>query len=77
VADGRPQQPLYKKHETASPTVSTDALLLTVAIDANEERDVAMADVAGAYLKADMTDFDLMKFVDESVDILCDMNTKY
>jgi hypothetical protein len=72
VADARPQRPLYEKHETSSPTVSTDALLLTVAIDANEGRDVATADVAGAYLKADMTDF-----VDESVDILCDMNTKY
>jgi hypothetical protein len=77
VADGRSQRPLYEKHETASPTVSTDALLLTVAIDANEGRDVATADVAGAYLKADMTDFVLMKFVDESVDILCDMNKKY
>jgi hypothetical protein len=62
VADGRPQRSLYTKYETASPTVSTDALMLSIMIDAHEGRDVATADVAGAYLKADMDDFVIMKF---------------
>jgi len=57
VADGRKQRPLYTKAETASPTVSTVALMLTIMIDAYERRDVATADVAGAYLKAKMDDF--------------------
>jgi len=77
VADGRAQRSLYDKSETASPTVSTDALTLSIIVDAHEGRDVATADVAGAYLKADMDDFVIMKFVGESVDILCRMNSAH
>jgi hypothetical protein len=44
-------------------------------IDANEERDVATADIAGAYLKALMRDFVmLMKFTGDTVHT---MNPKY
>jgi Reverse transcriptase (RNA-dependent DNA polymerase) len=74
VADGSGQRSLYDKSETASPTVSTNALVLTIIVDAYENRDVGTADVAGAYLKADMKDFVIMKFTGESVDILCTMN---
>ena len=77
VADGRSQRNLYSKSETASPTVSSDALMLTVMIDAHERRDVATADIAGAYLKAKMDDFVLMKYTGQSVDILCRMNPRY
>ena len=77
VADGRSQRSLYDKSETASPTVATDALMLTIIVDAYEQRDVATADVVGAYLKAFMTDFVVMKFSDESVDILCELNKKH
>ena len=73
VADGRAQM----KSETSSPTVATDALMLSIVVDAHEGRDVATADVAGAYLKANMDDFVLLKFTGESVDILCKMNKKY
>ena len=77
VADGRPQRNLYDKSETASPTVSNDGLTLTIVADAYEGRDVGTADVAGAYLKAYMKDFVIMKFTGEMVDILCKMNPKY
>jgi hypothetical protein len=73
----RPQRLLYNKAETTSPTVSTDALMLSIMVDAREGRDVATADVVGAYLKAYMDEFVLMKFTGESVDILCRMNEKY
>ena len=43
VADGRPQRTLYDKTETASPTVSTDGLVLSIMVDAKEARDVATA----------------------------------
>ena len=56
------------------PTVATDALMLSILIDASEARDVATADVAGAYLKAYMDDFVVIKFVGASVDILCTLN---
>ena len=77
VADGSVQRALYDKVETASPTVATDALLLSILIDAHEGRDVATADVADAYLKAYMTDLVIMKFTGETVDILCKMNPKH
>jgi hypothetical protein len=77
VADGRPQRNLYDKSQTASPTVATDSLMVSIMIDAHEKRDVATADVAGAYLKAYMKDYVLMKFTGASVDILCEMNPKY
>jgi hypothetical protein len=55
VADGSKQRGLYPRSETASPTVSTIALILTILIDAYERRNVATADVAGAYLKRTTT----------------------
>jgi hypothetical protein len=70
------QRSLYNtKSETTSPTVSSDALLLLIVIDAYKEQDVATADmIAGAYLKAIMDNFVVMKFTGKSVDILCNLN---
>jgi hypothetical protein len=76
-ADGRPQRVLYTKEQSASPTVSTDALMISLMIDAKERWDVATADVVvGAYLLADMDDFVLLKLTGASVDIMCTVNTK-
>jgi hypothetical protein len=46
-------------------------------IDAYKGRDVATADVAGAYLKAYMRDFVLMKFTGASVRLLCEVNPSH
>jgi len=46
-------------------------------IDAKEGRDVATADVEGAYLHADMEDFVILKLAGEAVDIMCQVNPKY
>ena len=51
--------------------------MMSLIIDAKEGRDVATADVAGAYLKADMDDFVVMKFTGKDVRILCEMNSDY
>jgi hypothetical protein len=48
-ADGRSQRSKYTKEETTSPTVSTDALMISLMIDAKERRDVATANVEAAY----------------------------
>ena len=64
-ADGKKQRSLYDKSETASPTVAKDALVLSIIVDAYENWDVGTADVAGAYLKADMDDFVIIKFTGE------------
>jgi hypothetical protein len=76
-ADGRPQRSLYRKDETTSPTVSTDALLISIMIDALEQRDVATADIVGAYLNADMDDFVLLRLTGSAVDILCSVSPGY
>jgi len=59
------------------PTISSDALLLTIMIDAYEQGDVATADIAGAYLKAYMDNFVLMKFTSQDVEILCKLNPEH
>jgi hypothetical protein len=79
-ANGSKQKKYLKHGETiSSPTVSNEALLGTLAIDALEERDVAIFDVPGAYLQAEMPKEKnmLMKFRDEFVDIMCDVNEEY
>jgi Reverse transcriptase (RNA-dependent DNA polymerase) len=68
---------LFDKSETTSLTVANDALLLTILIDAKERRDVATADVVGAYLNADMDQFTLMKLTGEAVDIRVNVNQSY
>ena len=68
---------MFTKEETTSPTVSTDALLLSILIDAKERRDVAVADVEGAYLHADMDIFTVMKLEGLDVEIMCDVDSKY
>jgi hypothetical protein len=43
-ADGRPQQDYLTKEDTSAPTVSTEALFLTSAVDAHEGRKVISVD---------------------------------
>ena len=57
--------------------MSTDALILSIIIDVDERHDLGTADVAGAFLKAFMDDFVVMKFNGESVDMLCDMDPRH
>jgi hypothetical protein len=77
VADGSIQKDLYEKSHTASHAVSTDAILISLIVDAHEHRDVAVANVVAAYLKAAMNDYTLLKFTGESLDFMCKMNPKY
>jgi hypothetical protein len=77
VADGSMERGVYNKEDTASPTVSAESLMLSLIIDAKEMRDVATADITGAYLRADMEDYTLLKMEGTSVDIMCDVNDAY
>ena len=71
MADGNIQNSFYEESQIASPSVSSDALLI---VDTHEYRDVAVADVVVVYLKADMNDYTLLKFTGESVDNMCKLN---
>ena len=53
-ADGRKQRATTDKHAASAPTVAIEAVMLSCAIDALEERDVATADIPGVFLQADM-----------------------
>ena len=79
-ANGSKQKRYLKHGETiSSPTVSLEAIIGTLLIDANEGRDVAIFDVPGAYLQAEMPAEKkiLMIFRDEFVDIMCEVNPEY
>ena len=55
-AEGRSQQEYTDKADTSSRTVSLEAMLLTCATDAKEGRYVAVTNISGAFLHADMED---------------------
>eukprot|EP00975_Prorocentrum_lima_P031421 6593461-Prorocentrum_lima.AAC.1 len=50
-ADGRPQRLYTTKMEASSPTVRQASIMLSCMIDAHEKRDVATADIPGAFLQ--------------------------
>jgi hypothetical protein len=60
-ADGQPQRYYMSKQETSSPTVATEALILSCFIDAIEERDVVTCDIPGAFMQSDMKGKVVMK----------------
>ena len=52
--------------------------MLTILVEAHEARVIGTVDlVAGAYLKANMVDFVIMKFTGASVDLLCSLNREH
>lgn len=70
VANGSTQRQYIPRDEASSPTVTTEGFFLTSVINAKEKRIVAVCDVSGAFLHADMDDFGVVIFEDNMVDIL-------
>ena len=77
VADGRKQRKYIGKEESTSPTIHLQSLLLSLMIDAFEKRDAGTADIAGAYLLADMKGFVLVRLTGESVEVMCKCDAEY
>ena len=73
-ADGRKQREFISKEEASSPTVSTHALMATCLIDAIEGRNVATADIPGAFLQATMDEDVWIKFEGAMVDVLLEID---
>jgi hypothetical protein len=69
-ADGRPQHNYMTKDETVSPTVATEALILSCLIDAIEGRDVATCDIPGAFMHSDMEEKVIMKLEGVMAEVL-------
>ena len=55
-AGGRKQRLTMRKDETTSPTVYTDSVFITAAIEASENRRTAVVDLPGTYLSDNMDD---------------------
>jgi len=53
-ADGRPQWQYTEKGDASSPMASLEAMMMSCCIDAKEGKYVAVADIPGAFLHADM-----------------------
>ena len=75
-ADGRKQRIYTAKEEASSPTVSVEALMLTCAIDAKEERDVATVDIPGAFMQADMDELVHVRLEGTMAELLMKLDPK-
>ena len=76
-ADGRKQRRYINRDDVSSPTVQLESLMISLLIDTHEQREVATADVIGAYLLANMDDFVLVKINGTAVDIMCKVNATF
>jgi hypothetical protein len=75
-ADGRKQCVYIAKEEASSPTVSIEALMMSCVVDAKEKRDVATANIPGAFMQADMDELVYMRLEGVMVDILMELDPK-
>jgi hypothetical protein len=76
VAGGNKQRDYIPKEDASSPTVSTESVLLTCIVDAEEERDVAVIDIPNAFIQTRVTeekDMAIIKLRGVLVDILLEI----
>ena len=82
-ANGSPQRAWIPAENASSPTVSTESVLLTAIIDAEEGRDVMTSDVPNAFVQTEhpLRDEDgartIMRIRALLVDILCELDPSY
>ena len=75
-ADGFGQRGKSEKEDTASPTVATEIIFITSAIDAHERRDVATIDTTGAFLHADSYEHIFMVLKGKLDILICNVDKK-
>ena len=73
-ADGRKQRAYIAREESTAPTVSTEAVFLTAVIDALENREVAVLDIPGAFMQADIDELVHVRFTGEMVSMLLNID---
>ena len=67
---GRKQRAYIAKDESMAPMVSTEAVFLTAIIDALENRNIAVHDVPGAFMQAEIDELVHVRFTGEMVKML-------
>ncbi len=78
VLGGNMQHNYISKEVAKSPTVSTEAVMITAVIDAKEKREVAMVNIPNAFLQTVIKDEDaehrvIVRLRGQIVDILCEI----
>ena len=63
VAGGNKHHYYISKEDASSPTVATEAVLLSCIIDAEEERDVAVIDIPNTFIQTRVEDEKYMAFI--------------
>jgi hypothetical protein len=82
-ANGNPQRQWMDRENVSSPTVSTEATLITAVIEAKEGREVATCDIPNAFVQTELSHTDkdgdrtIMKIRGSLEDILCEMDALY
>eukprot|EP00804_Cyclotella_cryptica_P030533 CCRYP_020167-RC/>CCRYP_020167-RC protein AED:0.22 eAED:0.15 QI:0/-1/0/1/-1/0/1/0/594 len=69
--NGAPQREYIRKEDAASPTVATDSVFLTGAVDAYQRRDVAYIDLPGAFLHTLTDEKVIMVLRGELCELMC------
>jgi len=75
-ADGRKQRAWTNPEDAASPTVSTEAVFLTAMTDAIENREVAVIDIPGAFMQADMDELVHVRFNGRMAELLVEIDPR-
>ena len=73
-ADGRKQRAYITKEDSTAPTVSTEAVFLTAVVDAMEGRSVAILDVLGAFMQAEIDELVHVRFTGAMVTLLLEID---
>ena len=73
-ADGWPQWAYIPQEDARAPTVSTEAVFMTAVIDAMENRMVAVVDIPGAFMQADMDPGVYMRIEGAMVELLMEID---
>ena len=75
--DGRKQRRWISKEDVTSSTIHMESLLMSLIIDAREDRNIATADVVRVYLLTTMEDYVLLRLTGDTVNMMCQINPKY
>ena len=77
-ANGTPQHAYITKDKSSSPTISMEVLFMSCIIDTYEEQDVALVDVPGTFMQANMTGKTVhVKLEGEMARIMGSMDPRY
>ena len=73
-ADSQKQQGKIPPEDATSSTITTEVVFLTAMIDTLENRDVAVIDIPGAFMQADMDDEVIIHFEGKMTELLIEVD---